>query len=90
MTDSCRDYKSRLEKEETTRRQQVKILQKAHEDQIKEKEQVIVNLRDEIEENEGRMRELQELCQGRLTIHPRDISVTCNVKGLTQDDEYVG
>ncbi|XP_064611144.1 kinesin-like protein KIFC3 isoform X2 [Liolophura sinensis] len=69
LTDSSREHKSRLEKEEATRRQQVKILQKAHEDQLKEKERVIVNLRDEIEENAARMKELQQQFQGHNSSH---------------------
>ena len=58
--DKIRHYKSRLEREENNKRQQLKILRKSHETQIQEKEQLVDNLQAIIEEQEERIKDLEE------------------------------
>ncbi|KAH3772055.1 hypothetical protein DPMN_173387 [Dreissena polymorpha] len=54
-------YKARLEREETTKRQQLRILRKTHESQLQEKEQFIATLQAIVNEQEERIRELEEV-----------------------------
>ncbi|XP_053402690.1 kinesin-like protein KIFC3 [Mercenaria mercenaria] len=58
--DKIRHYKSRLEREENNKRQQLKILRKTHEVQIQEKEQLVDNLQAIITEQEERIKELED------------------------------
>lgn len=58
--DKIRHYKTRLEREENNKRQQLKILRKTHETQLQEKEQLVDNLQAIIVEQDERIKELEE------------------------------
>ncbi|KAL4234031.1 microtubule motor [Mactra antiquata] len=64
--DMIRHYKSRLEKEECTKKQQLKIMKKIYEDQIEEKDTLIDNINSIIQEQEERIKELEDgICTPR-------------------------
>ncbi|XP_060596293.1 kinesin-like protein KIFC3 isoform X2 [Ruditapes philippinarum] len=58
--DKIRHYKSRLEREESNKRQQLKILRKTHEVQMHEKDQLVDNLQSIISEQEEKIKELED------------------------------
>ncbi|XP_052818548.1 kinesin-like protein KIFC3 isoform X2 [Mya arenaria] len=58
--EKIRKYETRLEREETSKRQQLKIIRKTHEDQQQEKTQLIDTLQAIVNEQEERIRELEE------------------------------
>lgn len=58
--DKIRHYKSRLEREENTKRQQLKILKKTHETHTQEKDRLIDNLQAIVNEQEERIKELED------------------------------
>ncbi|XP_021358280.1 kinesin-like protein KIFC3 isoform X2 [Mizuhopecten yessoensis] len=60
LTDKTKHYKSRLEREESTKRQHMKILCKTQETQLQEKENLISNLQGLLEENEARVQQLEQ------------------------------
>ncbi len=59
MTDKNKSYRSRLEKEEASRKQQLRILSRTHEVQMSEKAQLIANLEAMIDEQEQRISQLE-------------------------------
>ncbi|XP_069113930.1 kinesin-like protein KIFC3 isoform X2 [Argopecten irradians] len=60
LTDKTKHYKLRLEREESTKRQHMKILCKTQETQLQEKENLITNLQGLLEENEARVQQLEQ------------------------------
>ena len=58
--DKIRQYKTRLEREETTKKQQLKIMRKTHEVQIQEKEKLINNLQGLLDEQEEIIKDLED------------------------------
>lgn len=66
LTDKNKHYKSRLEKEEVTKRQQMKILCKTQETQLQEKDNLISNLRSIIEEHEEQILDMEKKINGKL------------------------
>ena len=68
--DKIRQYKSRLEREENTKKQQLKIMRKTHDVQIHEKEKLINNLQSLVEEQEDRIKELEDCKQGEFICGP--------------------
>ncbi|XP_071785181.1 kinesin-like protein KIFC3 isoform X1 [Asterias amurensis] len=62
--DNAKKYRSRCEKEQANKWQQIKIMRKTHESHLNEKRQLIRNLQDIIEEQEGRIFELESELKG--------------------------
>ncbi|KAL9975125.1 hypothetical protein ACROYT_G012243 [Oculina patagonica] len=58
MTDKTANYKSRLQKAESNKKSQIKILKKTHESQLAMKAELIHNLEELIEEQENKIAEL--------------------------------
>ena len=70
LTDKNKQYKSRLEKEEVTKRQQMKILCKSQETQLQEKDNLISNLRSIIEEHEEQILDMEKKINGNMNQVP--------------------
>ena len=64
MTDKTSSYKTRLQKLESSKKSQIKILKKTHESQIQMKADLINNLEELIEEQEGKIDELEKRIKG--------------------------
>ena len=62
--ENARKYRSRCEKEQRSKAQQIKIMRKTHESHLEEKRQLIRNLQDIIEEQETRIFELEGELKG--------------------------
>ncbi|XP_071177093.1 kinesin-like protein KIFC3 isoform X1 [Mytilus edulis] len=70
LTDKNKHYKSRLEKEELTKRQQMKILCKSQETQLQEKDNLIDNLQSIIEEHEEQLVDMEHKINGNMNTIP--------------------
>lgn len=64
MTDKTANYKSRLQKAESNKKSQIKILKKTHESQLVMKAELIHNLEELIEEQESKIAELESHIKG--------------------------
>ena len=64
MTDKTASYKSRLQKAESNKKSQIKILKKTHESQLAMKAELIHNLEELIEEQENKIAELESHIKG--------------------------
>ena len=69
--ENARKYRSRCEKEQRSKVQQIKIMRKTHESHLKEKRQLIRNLQDIIEEQEIRISELEGEVTGKEIVESR-------------------
>ena len=65
MSEKNRKYKQKLEKEELTKRQQMRILCKTQEINLMEKEKLIENLQGLVEEQENRILDMEQSINGR-------------------------
>ena len=74
MTDKTASYKSKLQKAESNKKSQIKILKKTHESQLAMKAELIHNLEELIEEQESKIEELEGHIKG--TIPSQSLSVT--------------
>lgn len=64
MTDKTANYKSKLQKAESNKKSQIKILKKTHESQLAMKAELIHNLEELIEEQESKIAELESHIKG--------------------------
>ena len=74
MTDKTANYKSKLQKAESNKKSQIKILKKTHESQLAMKAELIHNLEELIEEQESKIEELEGHIKG--TIPSQSLNVT--------------
>lgn len=74
MTDKTASYKSKLQKAESNKKSQIKILKKTHESQLAMKAELIHNLEELIEEQESKIEELEGHIKG--TIPSQSLNVT--------------
>ena len=74
MTDKTASYKSKLQKAESNKKSQIKILKKTHESQLAMKAELIHNLEELIEEQESKIEELKGHIKG--TIPSQSLNVT--------------
>ena len=65
LSEKNRKYKQKLEKEELTKRQQMRILCKTQEINLMEKEKLIENLQGLVEEQENRILDMEQSINGR-------------------------
>ena len=68
LTERSKSYKQRLEREETTRRTQMRIMRKQHEAHLAEKQTLIRNLEDVIEEQEANIAALNSHIKGEMIV----------------------
>ncbi|XP_077982296.1 kinesin-like protein KIFC3 [Glandiceps talaboti] len=64
LTDKNKQYKSKLFKEESSKKQQIRIMRKTHEAHLDEKRELIRNLQDVIDEQEYKIFELETELKG--------------------------
>ncbi|XP_033117249.1 kinesin-like protein KIFC3 [Anneissia japonica] len=86
--ESTKKYKSRCEKEQNSKWQQIKIMRKTHETHLDDKRSVIKNLQDVIEEQETRIYELEGEVKDKSTlslIQPKTEKVSMIIQQLTDD-----
>ncbi|CAG2246937.1 KIFC2_3 [Mytilus edulis] len=81
LTDKNKHYKSRLEKEELTKRQQMKILCKSQETQLQEKDNLIGNLQSIIEEHEEQLVDMEHKINGSYK-QPPSVKLIEDIKRL--------
>lgn len=67
MNDKNKIYKSRLEREEMNKKQQLKILRRTHDAQLSEKAKLITNLEAIIDEHEVKVFSLEAKAKGKVT-----------------------
>ncbi|XP_070574041.1 kinesin-like protein KIFC3 isoform X3 [Ptychodera flava] len=67
LTDNNKQYKTRLTKEETSKKQQIRIMRKTHEAHLDEKRELIKSLQDIIEEQESKIFDLEAELKGVKT-----------------------
>lgn len=65
LSEKNKKYKQKLEKEEMTKRQQMRILCKTQEINLMEKDKLIGNLQSLVEEQEGRLMEAETAVNGK-------------------------
>ncbi|XP_078608342.1 kinesin-like protein KIFC3 isoform X1 [Branchiostoma floridae x Branchiostoma japonicum] len=65
LQDKNKQYKSRLGKEEENKKQQIKIMRKTHDHNLQEKQNLINNLQDVIDEQETRIFEMEAEKRGQ-------------------------
>lgn len=65
LSEKNKKYKHKLEKEEMTKRQQMRILCKTQEINLMEKDKLIGNLQSLVEEQEGRLVEAETATNGK-------------------------
>ncbi|XP_072024813.1 kinesin-like protein KIFC3 [Amphiura filiformis] len=81
--ENARKYRSRCEKEQRSKAQQIKIMRKTHESHLEEKRQLIRNLQDIIEEQETRIFELEGELKGPVSPSKQSPSLSSNIQKLT-------
>ncbi|CAH1774176.1 unnamed protein product [Owenia fusiformis] len=59
LSDKNKQYRTRLQKEETNKKQQIKIMRKTHESHLQDKMLLISNLEDVIQEQEAKIMQLE-------------------------------
>ena len=60
LSDKNKSYKMKLDKEETSKRQQLKIMRRTHEAHMQEMQNLINNLQDVVEEYENKSQPVDE------------------------------
>ncbi|XP_071813109.1 uncharacterized protein [Apostichopus japonicus] len=76
-------YQQLANKEKTSKSQQIKILRKTHENQLSAKSQLMQNLHDIIEEQEGKIFELEAQLQGTPIPETRPSTLSERVRSLS-------
>ncbi|XP_022100934.1 kinesin-like protein KIFC3 [Acanthaster planci] len=80
--ENAKKYRARCEKEQANKWQQIKIMKKTHESHLDEKRQLIRNLQDIIEEQEGRIYELESEIKGNSSPTPSAPNLSEHVQKL--------
>lgn len=76
-------YQQLANKEKSSKSQQIKILRKTHESQLSAKTQLMQSLQDIIEEQEGKIIELEAQIQGSPVTEPRPSVLSDRVRNLS-------
>ena len=66
LTENNKKYKERLENQESSKRQQVHVLQKTHTTQLCDRDHLIISLQAVIEDHERTIQQLEDRVHGQL------------------------
>ncbi len=76
LTDKNKTYKNRLEREETSKKQQLKIMRRTHEAHQQEKQTLITTLEEIVEEQEHKVAQLESQLRGGCS---NNLHLVCKV-----------